>query len=80
MLISDRAVGTDLNNKFVLVLSAGDTVEYRGVELGPLVNDMRIVRKGLAPGDQIVVNGLQRVRPGAQVQTEPVAMFFRGVA
>ncbi len=75
ILISDRAIGTDLNNKFALVLTEDQRVEYRGIELGPKLDDMRIVRSGLKPGDSIVVNGLQRVRPGSQVNAETVGMF-----
>jgi multidrug efflux system membrane fusion protein len=67
LLIQDRAVGTDLDKKFVLVLGADKTVQYRTVMLGPIVDDLRVVRSGLAAGDVIVVNGLQRVRPGAKV-------------
>lgn len=71
VLIEDRAVGTDLDKRFVFVVKADRTIEYRPVELGPLVDGLRVVRSGLTPGEQIVVNGLQRVRPGVTV--EPVA-------
>lgn len=67
ILIDDKAIGTDLNNKFVLVLTEQNTVEYRAVKLGEKLNALRIIKSGLAPNDQIVVNGLQRVRPGAAV-------------
>jgi RND family efflux transporter MFP subunit len=77
LLIQDRAVGTDLDKRFVFVVKADKTVEYRAVTLGPLVDGLRIVRTGLKPGDQIVVNGLQRVRPGVTVQPELVAMETR---
>jgi RND family efflux transporter MFP subunit len=66
-LIQDRAVGTDQDKKFVLVLKPDNTVEYRPVQVGRLVDGLRIVRGGLKPGEQIVVNGLQRVRPGMRV-------------
>jgi multidrug efflux system membrane fusion protein len=66
-LIQDRAVGTDQDKKFVLVLKPDSTVEYRPVQIGRLVEGLRIVQKGVAPGEQIVVNGLQRVRPGMKV-------------
>lgn len=71
-LIDERAIGTDQAQKFVLTLSSTNTVEYRPVKLGPSVNGKRIVRSGLKPGETIVVNGLQRVRPGMPVtpQTE----------
>jgi multidrug efflux system membrane fusion protein len=74
VLIDDRAVGTDLGKKFVMVLQPDNTVDYRGVTLGSEVNGMRIVKSGLEPGDVIVVNGLQRVRPGAAVAATKVAM------
>lgn len=71
-LIDERAIGTDQAQKFVLTLSSSNTVEYRPVKLGPSVNGKRVVRSGLQPDDTIVVNGLQRVRPGMPVtpQTE----------
>jgi membrane fusion protein, multidrug efflux system len=74
VLIKDVAVGTDLGKKFVLVLAEDGTVAYRPVELGPKLEGLRIVRDGLAKGERIVVNGLQRVRPGSPVQPESVPM------
>jgi membrane fusion protein, multidrug efflux system len=74
LLIQDRAVGTDLAKKFVYVVGGDNKVEYRPVTLGPIVDGLRIVQSGLNPGDKIIVNGLQRVRPGAVVAPELVAM------
>lgn len=74
ILIDDKAVGTDLNNKFVLVLNDENNVEYRGITLGEKLNGLRIVKAGLNAGEQIVVNGLQRVRPGALVSPISVPM------
>ncbi|GAA5218165.1 efflux RND transporter periplasmic adaptor subunit [Corallincola platygyrae] len=74
ILISDRAIGTDLNNKYVLVLDENNAVQYRPVELGEKVEGLRIIKSGLAAGEKIVVNGLQRVRPGTPVNAETVAM------
>jgi RND family efflux transporter MFP subunit len=73
LLISDRAVGTDQNQKFVFALGENNTVVYRTVKLGAAIEGKRIVRDGLKAGDQIVVNGLQRVRPGMIVAPEQVA-------
>lgn len=73
-VISERAVGTDQNRKFVYVVKADNTAEYRTVILGPVVDGLRVVREGLKPGEKIVVNGLQRVRPGAPVTAQLVAM------
>ena len=74
LLVQDRAVGTDLDKKFVFVVGPDSTIQYRGVTLGPLVDGLRVVRSGLAAGDHVVVNGLQRVRPGAKVEAVPVEM------
>lgn len=73
VLISDRAIGTDQSQKFVLALAENNTVQYRTVKLGGAIDGKRIVRDGLKPGEQIVVNGLQRVRPGMQVSPEQLA-------
>ena len=67
LLVEEKAIGTDQNQKFVLTLSPTNTVEYRPVKLGPVINGKRVVRTGLKPGEQIVVNGTQRVRPGMPV-------------
>jgi RND family efflux transporter MFP subunit len=75
LLVRDAAVGTDQDRKFVLVLAKGDSLAYRPVELGRLSDDgLRIVRSGLEPGEQVVVNGLMRVRPGMKVTASVVAM------
>jgi multidrug efflux system membrane fusion protein len=74
VLIQDRAIGTDLNNKYVLVLNEQNVLEYRAVTLGDKVASLRIVSSGLLPNDKIVINGLQRVRPGAQVNPNMVSI------
>ena len=74
VLINDSAVGTDQSRKFVLEVTPENKVEYRAVKLGPVVDGLRVVREGLEPGDSIVVNGLQRVRPGMPVTPQRVAM------
>ena len=66
-VISDRAVGTDQDKKFVLVVKPDSTVEYRPVQLGRLVDGYRVVAGGIKAGEKVVVNGLQRVRPGMRV-------------
>ena len=74
LLIEDRAVGTDQSQNFVLVLGADNKLEYRPITPGRIVDGLRIVRKGLKPDDVIVVSGLQRVRPGAQVKPNVTTM------
>jgi multidrug efflux system membrane fusion protein len=70
LLVEERSIGTDQGQKYVLTLSSTNTVEYRPVQLGPVAHGKRIIRGGLKPGEQIVVNGLQRVRPGMPVKPE----------
>ena len=65
LLVSERAVGTDQNKRFVIVVGPDDKAVWREVTLGGTANGQRIVTSGLEPGERIVVNGLQRVRPGA---------------
>ncbi len=74
ILIDDRAIGTDLNNKYVLILDDNNQVNYRAVELGEKLQGLRIIKSGLAAGDKIVVNGLQKVRPGTLVSPKQVSM------
>jgi multidrug efflux system membrane fusion protein len=74
VLVTERAIGTDQDKKFVLVVDASNKAEYREVTLGAPVNGLRVVQSGLKGGERIVVNGLQRVRPGALVQPQPVGM------
>ena len=66
-LVLDRAIGTDQDKKFVLVLKPDSTVDYRAVQLGRVVEGLRVVSSGLKEGERIVINGLQRARPGMKV-------------
>ena len=77
-LVDEHAIGTDQAQKFVLTLTETNTVAYRAVKLGPAIQGKRIVRAGLEPGEKIVVNGLQRVRPGMAVSPQEVAASSGG--
>jgi RND family efflux transporter MFP subunit len=70
LMIEERSIGTDQGQKFVLALSSTNTVQYRPVSLGPVVDGKRVVRSGLSEGEEIVINGLARVRPGMPVTPE----------
>jgi membrane fusion protein, multidrug efflux system len=74
VLVNERAVGTDQSKKFVMVVASDNKAAYREVSLGNAVNGLRIVTSGLEPGERIVVNGLQRVRPGSLIQPQPASM------
>ncbi|PKA41465.1 efflux RND transporter periplasmic adaptor subunit [Rhizobium sullae] len=70
VLVSERAIGTDQDKKFVFVVDGENKVSYRPVQLGNVSDGLRVVESGLNPGDTIVVNGLQRIRPGAIVEPQ----------
>ncbi|MHB0952955.1 MAG: efflux RND transporter periplasmic adaptor subunit [Allorhizobium sp.] len=70
ILVSEKAIGTDQDKKFVFVVDTDNKVTYRPVELGSSADGERIVTSGLADGDRVIVNGLQRVRPGALVDPQ----------
>lgn len=74
LLINESAVGTDQGLKYVLRVGRDNSIEYRQVKLGPVVDGLRVVREGLAVGDTIVVNGLQHVRPGMTITPQRIAM------
>jgi membrane fusion protein, multidrug efflux system len=78
LLVHERALGTDQDKRFVLVVDGDNRVVYRPVTLGPSVGSLRIVTEGVTRGERVVVNGLQRVRPGALVQPETVPMDIAG--
>jgi len=68
LLVSEAAIGTDQGQKFVLVVDAKNVVEKRFVKPGPLQGDgSRVISDGLKSGELVVVNGLQRARPGKPV-------------
>lgn len=74
LLIRDSAVGDDQGSSFVWVLDAEDKAVYRPVTLGPLVEGMRVIRKGLKADDRVVVLGLMSVRNGAKVKATMTEM------
>ena len=76
VLISDLAVGTDQNRKFVFVVDADNKAQYRSVKLGQSIAGLRVVSEGLKVGERVVVNGLQRVHPGAPITPQMVPMDF----
>jgi multidrug efflux pump subunit AcrA (membrane-fusion protein) len=68
LLVSELTLGTDQGQKYVLVVNDQNVVERRFVKPGPLQDDgLRVISSGLQPGEWVVVNGLQRARPGKPV-------------
>ncbi|GGB96102.1 resistance-nodulation-cell division (RND) multidrug efflux membrane fusion protein MexE [Marinobacterium zhoushanense] len=79
VMVPDRAVGTDLKNRFVLVVNADSVLEYRRVELGDRAGALRVIESGLNPGDRIAVNGPARVGPGMPVTPRDVVIEQQGL-
>ena len=93
VLIAEQAIGTDQGRKYVYVVEQGkikdkktgaertaDIVKYRPIEVGTLIKGMRVVDKGLAEGERVVIGGLQRVRPNKEVTPRLQADFDRSLA
>ena len=74
VLIDEKAIGTDQDKRYVLVLDDKNNAVYRQVKLGANQDGLRVVDSGLAAGERIVVNGLQRIRPGDPVTPTVVPM------
>jgi RND family efflux transporter MFP subunit len=73
-LVADRAIGTDQNQKFVVVVQPDGLTKYQTVETGPIVDGLRVVRSGLAGDETIIVEGIGKVRPNIKVKAEPTEM------
>lgn len=73
LVVSERAIGTDQSQKYVLAVKPDNSVAYKTVTLGASIGDQRIIESGIEKGERIIVNGLQRVRPGMTVQPELAA-------
>jgi RND family efflux transporter MFP subunit len=70
LMVPDAAVMADQSGRMVLTVAPDGTVAPRPVQLGPLVEGLRVVRAGLDPGDRVIIGGLHRARPGARVTAE----------
>ncbi len=78
LLVTDRAIGTDQGDKFVYVVDDANKIVYHRVTLGQLFHGLRAIETGLKPGERVVVNGLQRIRPGIEVKPNVVEMTPAG--
>ena len=66
-MISERAIGTDQRQKYLLTVNKKNVAEYRPIKLGSSQNGLRVVESGIQAEDRVIVNGLLRVRPGMTV-------------
>ncbi len=71
LLLPERALGSDQAQRFVYVVNAEKKVEFRPVTIGPMIDGLRVVKTGLKPDEQVIVEGLLRVRPGLAVDAKP---------
>jgi multidrug efflux system membrane fusion protein len=69
-LVPDSVISSDQASKIVFTVADDGTVGTKKVELGPIVDGLRVVRSGLAPTDRIVIDGIQRARPGQKVTAQ----------
>jgi multidrug efflux pump subunit AcrA (membrane-fusion protein) len=67
-------IGSDKDKKFVMVVDAQNKAQYREVRTGKLHDGLRVIGRGMQPGERVIVNGLQRARPNDTVRVKLVAM------
>jgi RND family efflux transporter MFP subunit len=79
VLVPERAVGTDQTKKFVFVVAGDGKPQFREVTLGALIDGMRVVGSGVKPGENVVVDGLQRVMPGMPVAAQVLKVDAKGM-
>jgi RND family efflux transporter MFP subunit len=67
LLVPEVAISSDQRGRFLLTVASDGTVEYKPIEIGPLVSGMRVIKKGIKEDDRVIIKGIQRARPGAKV-------------
>ena len=74
LLVTERAISSDQSGRFILTVNSENVVEKRTIRIGQLVDGLRVIKEGLEPNDLVVVNGIQRARPGGKVDPEKIDM------
>jgi RND family efflux transporter MFP subunit len=74
LLISEKAIGTDQGQKYVFTVDEGAVAQYRRITLGPLIDGKRIIKDGISPNEQVIVDGQARIRPGMKVAPQKNSM------
>jgi len=70
LLVPDSAISSDQSRRIVFTVADDGTVAMKLVELGPIVDGLRIIRSGLTADDRVVIDGVQRAHPGQKVKPE----------
>jgi multidrug efflux system membrane fusion protein len=79
LLLPERAIGSDQGQKFVWIAQDDGAIEYRKVVVGALFGGYRAIAEGLSHEDKVVVEGLQKLRPGARIKAEPTVLSAAGL-
>ena len=77
LLITERAIGTNQGQKFVYVVDDKNEVAFRAIKLGASHDGLRVIAEGLKAGERLIIDGMQRVRPGSVVDPKPRDMRSR---
>ncbi len=80
IIVPDRAIGTDLKNRFVLTVDENNVLQYKLVQVGERYGKLRAITSGLQPDDVIAVNGPARVGPGMPIAPNTVNIDSTGIA
>jgi multidrug efflux pump subunit AcrA (membrane-fusion protein) len=74
ILVEDRAIGSDQDQKYVMIVQPDGLTKYQRVELGPIVDGLRVVRSGLKGNETVIVEGIGKVRPNLKVNAKQTDM------
>jgi multidrug efflux system membrane fusion protein len=74
LLLPDRAIATDQADRFVWVMNQNKAVDYRKVTLGKKIGEWRVIQQGLQAGDWVVIEGVQKLKPGSKIDPEKIAL------
>jgi RND family efflux transporter MFP subunit len=74
LLVTERAIGSDQSGRYLLAVNSENVVEKKPIRMGRLVDGLRVIEEGLQLDERVVVNGIQRARPGAKVDPEQTDM------
>ncbi len=74
LLVPDRAIGTDQGQKFVWIAKDDGSAEYRRIVPGTAAGQMRVISEGLQPGEWVIIEGIQKIRPGTKIEAERVTL------
>ena len=74
LMVSERAIGADQSGNYLLTVGSDNMVAKKPINMGQLVDGLRVIEEGLEPGERVIVKGLQRARPGARVDPEQIEM------